>query len=218
MVSHAWGEDADECVEALELFYEKCRVPWSTPVFFCTLSLYQPGDGASGALTIPEQIALAPFKRVINALPRHGMVVVHTTAEDVYTRMWCVHEVDEALEASIKVRGAMSQRYRAKFRGRASVSESMLDLQTERATCSFQDDERMLRETIQRKPGSFDRLDEVILKFRREMFAAEEAELLQKTQTQLVRSAELSVVRVVSGSRLLRRGASILRWPASLAT
>jgi hypothetical protein len=213
MISHTWGEDVDELVEALEFFQKRYRVPFGTPVFFCPLSVYQPGDGARGALTIPEQIALAPFKRVINALPRYGMVVVHTTAEEVYSRMWCAHEVAEALEAGVKMRGAMSQRFQTKFEGTAS--QVWLDVRTERATCRFQDDERMLREAIQRKPGSFGRLDEVILQFRREMFAMEE--LLHETQTQLVRSAERSV-RVVRRSRLLRQGQSILRWPASSGT
>jgi len=117
MISHTWGEDADELMDALELFCLSSHVPMDTPVFFCTLSLYQPDDGVAGGLAIQEQIALEPFKRVIEGVPRHGMIVVHTTAQDVYTRMWCVHEVDEALEADLTVRGAMSQKFRTKFIG-----------------------------------------------------------------------------------------------------
>ncbi|CAK0873945.1 unnamed protein product [Prorocentrum cordatum] len=156
------------------------------------------------------------------------MMVVHTTAEDVYTRMWCVHEVDEALEAGIRVRGAMSQQFRAQFVGPAS--ERLLDLRTESASCRCPADELMLRAAIEAKPGGFGRLDEVILKFRRQMFAAEEAAMLQQAEVRRARERRRALLpqaptetsasavapcSVVSARRALRSFAAVLRGPAS---
>jgi hypothetical protein len=213
MISHTWGEDADELLEALETYSAQHDVPLSAAAFFCRLSLYQPGDQVSpvvkakGALSIAEQIRLAPFKKVIEAHPSLGMMVVHTTAQDVYTRMWCVHEVDEALEANITVRGAMSQRFRAKFIGQASVE--LLDLRTNKAKCSDPADEAMLREAINKKPGSFQRLDEVILAFRRKMFEAEERALTAERVMGDQQGNE-RLLRAVPGNRLLGFGAQML--------
>ena len=61
-----------------------------------------------------------------------GMVAIHTTMEDLYRRLWCVHEVftctlflcltrlpghqvDKAIASDVKVSAAMSDQYEAEL-------------------------------------------------------------------------------------------------------
>ena len=61
-----------------------------------------------------------------------GMVAIHTTMEDLYRRLWCVHEVftckslicltclpghqvDKAIESQVEVSTAMSDQYEAEL-------------------------------------------------------------------------------------------------------
>ena len=47
-------------------------------------------------------LALAPFAKIIRSpLCKHGMYIIHTRECEVYSRLWCVHEVDEAEDADV---------------------------------------------------------------------------------------------------------------------
>ena len=74
---------------------------YGVALWCCTFAQYQPEDGAGPSLQ--HQLSLDPFKSVIHSKPEHGMLVVHTTKADPYDRLWCVHEVDEALESKLFV-------------------------------------------------------------------------------------------------------------------
>ena len=101
MTSHAWGSSVIETYNALQNCVNHGGIPIGTYIFFCTLSMYQPQDGAEGGLSIAEQLETRPFARIIEASPKHGMYVLHTTTFEVYSRLWTVHEVDEAQLADI---------------------------------------------------------------------------------------------------------------------
>lgn len=171
MISHAWGEDVEELEDALMRTKMSSRAP-HTPVWFCFFSLYQCGDLAGDCgPTIKTQLDMQPFFKVIH-LPGIEMVVVHTTKEEVYDRLWCVHEIDEALSTDIKVTGIASKLYAAKYVDRNGVygrvqSEDIV-VKTEDAKCSNQTDEAFIRALVMEK-RSFAELDEVILAFRRRM-------------------------------------------------
>ena len=80
-------------------------LPESTRLFYCAFCMYQPDDGVQGGLSITEQLALAPFAKIIRSpLCNHGMYIIHTRECEVYSRLWCVHEVDEAEALSRKLR------------------------------------------------------------------------------------------------------------------
>ena len=128
MLSHAWGGAVVETYSAIQSLLSLHMLPSNTTVFFCTLCIYQPEDGAPNGLSIAAQLEQAPFAKVTshasvhlmafmsrssdgNALaqiiasrPKHGMCVLNTTSVEVYDRMWCVHEVDEAIEAGVGTR------------------------------------------------------------------------------------------------------------------
>lgn len=70
----------------------------------------------------------------------------------------CVHEVDEALEAGLTVRGIGD-----------FAAYGLGDANTAEATCGFPDDDRRIRSAIQSKQGGYQRLNVVITKFRQAM-------------------------------------------------
>jgi len=185
MLSHAWGEDAEECAEALEAYCHDNKVLFDTPVWFCVFSIYQPGseEGDPGP-TINEQVILtpSPFQQVIRASSVKnggGMVVLHTTSAEVYDRLWCVHEIDEALEQCVKVKPACSGRYSmvqsliGVLMDHDIYEPGVLDLQfavfTEQAECSSQEDTLRIRKAVEAKKGGYKRLDKLITEFRQDM-------------------------------------------------
>eukprot|EP00930_Biecheleria_cincta_P073302 TRINITY_DN6060_c0_g1_i3.p1 TRINITY_DN6060_c0_g1~~TRINITY_DN6060_c0_g1_i3.p1 ORF type:complete len:784 (+),score=106.34 TRINITY_DN6060_c0_g1_i3:180-2531(+) len=185
MLSHAWGEDAEECAEALEAYCHDNKLSFDTPVWFCVFSIYQPGSeqGDPGP-TINEQVSLTPtpFQQVIRASSVKnggGMVVLHTTTAEVYDRLWCVHEIDEALEQGVTVKPACSGRYSmvqsliGVLMDRDIYEPGVVDLHfevfTELAECSSLGDTLRIRKAVEAKEGGYKRLDSLITTFRRDM-------------------------------------------------
>eukprot|EP00971_Amphidinium_carterae_P175677 3482009-Amphidinium_carterae.1 len=93
MISHAWGEDVEQCQQAL---VNVC-MPEAKVVWFCVFANYQAGGDGDVGPDIGWQLSLSPFQQVINHPDLVAMVVIHTTVEEVYNRLWCVHEIDEAM-------------------------------------------------------------------------------------------------------------------------
>merc|ERR1711884_772578 len=97
MLSHSWSGSVKETLNALRTLVTMHFLPVEARVFFCTLSQYQPDDGAEGGLSIQEQLDKDPFDKVIRSRPKYGMYVIHTLKSELYERLWCVNEVYEAL-------------------------------------------------------------------------------------------------------------------------
>ena len=125
--------------------------------------MYQPDDGAPAGLSISEQLQLAPFAKIIDSNPPHGMFIIHTSTTEVYTRLWCVHEVDEAEHAGVKMHGLFDT---ASWTAAAFRKAEKQDTAT--STCSNPEDQAKITETIKGR-GGFDRLDQVIADFRGKM-------------------------------------------------
>eukprot|EP01038_Epipyxis_sp_PR26KG_P015854 gene15854-21483_t len=163
MISHAWGGSVIETYNALQYMVNHCKVPGTAKIFFCALCLYQPEDNHIDGLTIPEQLELKPFAQIIESKPNYGMWVMHTRGYEVYSRMWTVHEVDEAIIANIPIQGAFDfYVYRP--------SKEHLQMNTMKAECRDVD-RQMLTELVESR-GGFQRLDVVISKFRHEMLSS----------------------------------------------
>eukprot|EP00930_Biecheleria_cincta_P042943 TRINITY_DN29546_c0_g1_i1.p1 TRINITY_DN29546_c0_g1~~TRINITY_DN29546_c0_g1_i1.p1 ORF type:complete len:508 (+),score=67.76 TRINITY_DN29546_c0_g1_i1:43-1566(+) len=167
MVSHSWGEDLDECLEALESYYCRKQLPSSTPIWFCAFAQYQAGDekGDVGP-TMAEQLQLDPFATVIQSTCHaHGMVVVHTSRAKVYARLWCVFEISEAL----RINAPVGITYSAAFLNiQDSSSGALLELlraRTSAARCSKPEDEDLIRSKVE-EAGGFKQLDWKIFQFR----------------------------------------------------
>ncbi|CAE8609714.1 unnamed protein product [Polarella glacialis] len=194
MVSHAWGEDVEECQAALDQFFSESKAQPETPIWFCVFANYQPQDGAGPS--IGEQLALQPFKVVIQSQGMkvenggHGMCAVHTTKEDLYDRLWCVHEVDAALAEQVEVRAAMSEQYVEEVTRRlqlfidegcdedSCLRAAGINVNTCKAKCGWPADEMMLIRIVQEK-GGFNRLDAVVAGFRKAMLPYDVAQQLK---------------------------------------
>jgi len=173
MISHAWGESV---LEALTALLAKCFVlgmSHDTPIWFCTFAQYQPGDteGDCGP-TVAQQLALDPFQQVIHSNPHWGMLVVHTSHTELYGRLWCVYEVNEAETARVRPAAALSMLYGMSMFRKVNGSAEGLDVlrvQTSKADCWSASDAEMIRSNVE-KMGGFSKLDEKIFKFRMQSF------------------------------------------------
>ncbi|CAE8582340.1 unnamed protein product, partial [Polarella glacialis] len=185
MVSHCWGEDVSETKESLLQHAVRHELPMTVPIWFCVFSNYQPEDGVGPKLE--HQLALEPFASVIRnpslkaANGGHGMVALHTTTDDLYSRLWCVHEVERAIvEEDVEIKASMSQKYIDLMVGRveqflglgATLNDCFraagIQVQTAKARCSSKDDEEKLVKLILQQANGFDGLDKVVEDFRRE--------------------------------------------------
>jgi len=159
MVSHAWGEDIEETMQALNMeIPDKDKVIW-----FCIYANYQPEDGAGPSLE--EQIAMEPFKQVIAIPILEKMIVVHTTTTESYDRKWCAHEIDEAIECGVKIGPACCLSYIL------YVSSGDIDIKvdTKNAKCSQKSDANYIDNIILAKEGGFERLNKRVEDFRRQL-------------------------------------------------
>jgi len=155
MISHAWAEDVEELVSSLSSWASRIQPLWASdpvPLWCCTFAQYQPEDGAGPSLQ--KQPSLDPFKSVIQSKPKHGMVVVHTTKADPYDRLWCVHEIEEALDSKLFVTAI----------GTYSLGGRTVCTRT--AKCGHLADEERIRAVIESKAGGYERLDKAIKAFR----------------------------------------------------
>ncbi|CAE8731483.1 unnamed protein product [Polarella glacialis] len=183
MVSQCWGEDVSETKESLLQHAVRHELPETMPLWFCVFSNYQPEDGVGPKLE--HQLALEPFASVIRnpslkaANGGHGMVALHTTTDDLYSRLWCVHEVERAtVEDDVALTASMSQKYIDLMAGRV---EQFLELGATLNDCfraagvqvqTAQEWEGKLVKLILQQEEGFDGLDEVVERFRREQLPA----------------------------------------------
>ena len=190
MVSHCWGEAMNECTEALEDFQARQDLEGSCGIWFCAFSQYQAGDepGDVGP-TVAEQLTRDPFGTVVRAVcNRHGMVVVHTSKQEIYSRLWCVYEISEALSARTSVNIAYSMEYVNKHAGNL---ESMLRARTRDACCAKDSDENYIRDRVE-KSGGWNVLDRKIFSFRLEALRA----LVKKHRSTLAASLQSELQKV----------------------
>jgi len=163
MVSHAWGDDMVEKMQALNsAIPDKDKVIW-----FCIYANYQPEDGAGPLLE--EQIAMEPFTHVIAIPTLEEMIGVHTTTAELYGRKWCVLEMDEALANKVKITPAFSTAYQKK----ALSGDIVMEVDTEKAECGKPSDEERINKLILAKEGGFTRLNKVVEEIRQKFMVME---------------------------------------------
>jgi len=169
MISHAWGEDILESLVGVLCKASAAGIPCDTPIWFCTFAQYQPGDeeGDCGP-GVAAQLALDPFKCVIASRPRFGMLVLHTSAVELYGRLWCVYEVNASQEADVVPFAAMSMKYflgSYKAMQEGQSVEALCTCRSEDATCWSLDDAKTIKAEIEAGIG-YAALDDKIISFR----------------------------------------------------
>ncbi|CAE8726009.1 unnamed protein product, partial [Polarella glacialis] len=185
MISHCWGEDLEQTEEALCRHFDVCRVPLTTAIWFCVFSNYQAEDDAGPSLS--DQLAMEPFARVIGSYALktrnggYGMVAVHTASADLYSRLWCVHEVERAIsQEDVLLTASLSEQYVRGVTDRVDIfvergcsakdclEAADIQVSTIKARCGNLSDEKMLVEQILKQEGGFRQLDAVVTCFRKE--------------------------------------------------
>jgi len=180
MLSHAWGEDAEELFHAVQGLYRDEHRDLDLSLWFCVFANYQPEDGAGPS--IQAQLKMEPFATVIKHCKL--VIAVHTTKADLYSRLWCVHEVERSTDKGCGVIAAMSDQYindvvrRVKLHldegGSAADALDAADVsvRTIKARCGNAADEKMLVRQVMMS-GGFAHLDQVVSSFRRRMLPEE---------------------------------------------
>jgi len=197
MISHAWKEAFLEVHEAVTTHCRNTNIAFSTLMWFCTLAQYQAGDepGDCGP-TIQEQIAKDPFGKVLQAIANApsgvGILVAHVTQLDLYERLWCVYEINAAMNLKLDIQAVLSEaekdrwnRVRSKWisdgpenGGWDSNHPDPWDglmprifetTDTSKAKCSRSEDEVSICAEVNRS-GGFDRLNQVVDEFRKTTF------------------------------------------------
>eukprot|EP00933_Yihiella_yeosuensis_P058179 TRINITY_DN5846_c0_g2_i2.p1 TRINITY_DN5846_c0_g2~~TRINITY_DN5846_c0_g2_i2.p1 ORF type:complete len:424 (-),score=46.78 TRINITY_DN5846_c0_g2_i2:428-1699(-) len=165
MISHAWGEGILETLGALLGRASVTGMSLKTAIWFCTFAQYQPGDmeGDCGP-GVAAQLALNPFGKVIESNPRYGMLVIHTTCAELYGRLWCVFEVNEAQNSNVEPSAAMSMAYFLEAYW-SDDGDKVESVDTASASCWSKDDEAMIKGKIEAGIG-YDGLNSRIKEFR----------------------------------------------------
>lgn len=172
MISHAWGEDMFEALVAILSKASVSGITLDTVLWFCTFAQYQPGDmeGDCGP-GVAAQLALDPFKSVIASKPAFGMLVIHTSAADLYDRLWCVYEVNEAeINGVLPVSAYSLAAFQALMEALEKSEEelkNMIQVHSADALCFSEADKAMITKKIEDSGMGFDGLDEKIVDFRK---------------------------------------------------
>mmetsp|Transcript_46632 Transcript_46632/g.104519 ORF Transcript_46632/g.104519 Transcript_46632/m.104519 type:complete len:494 (-) Transcript_46632:71-1552(-) len=218
MLSHAWAEDVEETKQAVQSFIEKHELKREeVRLWFCVFANYQCGDGKGPSLK--EQLALDPFAKVIESQALkseaggQGMLAMHTTRADLYSRLWCVYEVASAKkEPGVEVRAAFSQDYvenaldRMKvylyvgFDGATCKRAASITCSTASATCSIEDDRQRIIAKVSSEyieEGGFHALDKLIETFREENLPPEVKHLALTADIQSLHTDKDTVAKAV---------------------
>jgi len=167
-ISHAWGACIHESLVAVLGKALALGIALDVPMWFCAFAQYQPGDlpGDCGP-GVAAQLALDPFGQVIASQPPYGVIVVHTSKAELYGRLWCVFEVNEAEIKCVRPTAAFSMRYMTKQFDQMSAEDDIghLKVKTEKADCWSPDDAAMIKDKVQSQ-GGFGKLNDKIFKFR----------------------------------------------------
>jgi len=130
MISHAWGEDMEQVAEMLSELAGRpgSKLKKSTVIWFCIFSNYQAGgfdepfaenslsrtDTQRLGPSVSAQVAMDPFEKVIELSTVHQMYSLQVAELDLYTRLWCILELDTALKRNKEVVLVTSERYERK--------------------------------------------------------------------------------------------------------
>lgn len=166
MISHAWGECLLQTMMAILGKCSVLGVTLDTAIWFCTFAQYQCGDAAGDpGPTVAQQLAIDPFGSVIKSHPPFGMLVVHTTRAELYSRLWCVFEVNEAMKADVPTQACCSMEYLGRLDS-ISDMKAYLKVNTEQASCFSLDDAAKIRHQILESGVGYQALDQTIFQFR----------------------------------------------------
>ncbi len=161
MISHAWQEDYESFVEAIEDSGEE------GPFWVCAFGIYQPEDIPE--LTIAMQLGASPERGPFAIVLQHvlKMLGIVTRSCDIYTRLWCVYEIFVAISYGVPIDIVYtSEKGEGQSLGsvylNAGLELSNVAIATEKAICSNESDANMIKKEVHSLEGGFSFLNTVI--------------------------------------------------------
>jgi len=163
MISHAWGENYSQFLQALEQSQKE------GPYWVCSMSIAQNNDAED--VTIEKQLgpdpAFGPFATVLKQAD--SMVAIMTKSCDIYTRLWCVYEIFVAISLNVPVSLQSYNEITTSGGGSdAMYSNVVLDstgkaVVTSDAECGYDGDKEMIQSEIFKQDGGFASIDDVVM-------------------------------------------------------
>lgn len=184
MVSHAWGENYADFVQALK----DSRA--EGPFWVCAMAIYQENNetiakqlgpdvmhGPFVSLSTNIFIYMYSFKmktesnqyqpRIKATVLRQAtdMIAIFTPAADIYLRMWCVFEIFVAVQLGVPIKfAALNKQVRS---GIENIYDSIYEhgkrrCDSAKAECGQKSDENEIRSIINSAPGKFALLDSAV--------------------------------------------------------
>jgi hypothetical protein len=207
MLSHSWAEDAEECQNALNLAAKDGHIEDTSAVWFCTFAQYQVEDDAGPSIS--EQLEGKPFEKVITSAHVKKMLAIHTSKSDLYERLWCVHEVDKAIDEKKEPVAAFSAEYAKDIENKYNaviefggedadaMDRAGITVRSGQAECSRPEDTQMLLKEVLSKKGGFRRIDEVVSNFRRQQVSEFISKSLRESPKAIIAHARKYPVQAV---------------------
>merc|ERR1711957_259775 len=157
MVSHAWSEDFDEFVSSLGQVDDVRKNP-DVALWICSFGLFQNDDGSgpSKGEQVGQEACESPFRLVILEQTTKGMIIVHNSNCDIYSRLWCVYELFTAMSCGLQVKPALCDKPKV---DPADVQHAM---------CGNKDDKASILTEIETSYG-FDAVDNAVRQVRSAM-------------------------------------------------
>jgi len=123
LISHTWSEFFDEFINAT---IRTDGLRGDSVLWICAAALYQCNDHSGPSIS--DQLGLdvkeGPFAKIL-ALRNVRMIAVHTSAEDLYARLWCLFEFWGAEQGGVQTI----------FAGDAAVIELQGNVNSRSAVC-----------------------------------------------------------------------------------
>ena len=194
MISHAWGENFFEFVDALT-----ARFPPTTVVWVCTFAIHQTSDEALIAQQVADDPRRSPFALVIERTLKTAVfvncggtrlnprwVTEKVMLGNVWARLWCVYELFHSHRVGAEVElvflqdlldsATMSDKFRmhqiaGKYRSPEELRQFLMKtlsatVDSANAGCSKDDDRQRITDEISRI-GGFERVDRIANNLRR---------------------------------------------------
>eukprot|EP00811_Abedinium_folium_P028456 NODE_4406_length_1895_cov_8.298077.p1 GENE.NODE_4406_length_1895_cov_8.298077~~NODE_4406_length_1895_cov_8.298077.p1 ORF type:complete len:378 (+),score=87.77 NODE_4406_length_1895_cov_8.298077:177-1310(+) len=211
LVSHAWQSSVFEVIDALRRYASHSMAQSNPTLFIAALSVYQAGSmERDPGPTLKQQLHMDPLARIFGSEGVRdglGLLLVLVDTVDVYTRLWCLLEVSEALHAEVKVDCMASTLFFASEKHRCHHVRTRIDSRS--AQCSVKADMPLLVDKVD-KAGGYSTLDERIGRHRVAMMKS--LRLIQDmhvTRHGRKTNEEIVVVEKITGTPLerLQKGA-----------
>uniref|UniRef100_A0A7S2MPN2 Uncharacterized protein n=1 Tax=Zooxanthella nutricula TaxID=1333877 RepID=A0A7S2MPN2_9DINO len=176
MISHAWKEAFSDFVMSICNGAKKQNLAEDSVIWICSFANFQNEDGSGP--DVRTQIKADPFGTVIRSqeVQSIGMRVVLNAETNVYSRLWCVYEMQEALNLKVNVQCwtiSSDIRNMHKLKRMAKVNK-FIDARS--AECFLQEDKVMITGLIEQGIG-WDLINQSIQGLSQELHATFEGSL-----------------------------------------